>query len=168
MWIKWHDDLINHAVFQSAVLFKVFTYCCLKATHKEYDYIPKGIRPIKLKPGEFVTSLSQLSSDIGSNPRTVRRWLTSLEEMGCLRIKTTNKYTRITVVNWALYQHTPSESAEQTPIKRRTSAYQTPSKRQTNAYRNRDIDNTENLEKENPCSDEPGESLLPPGFSTMG
>lgn len=167
MWIKWHDDLINHAVFQSAVLLKLFTYCCLKATHREFDYIPKGIRPLKLKPGEFVTSLSQLSSDIGSTPKTARRWLTSLEEMGCLRIKTTNKYTRITVVNWAHYQHVPSEITEQMTNKCASNDKQVTNKCPAGDKRNRYIDNTENKENKNRGSDEP-ESVMPPGFSTMG
>lgn len=55
--------------------------------------------------GSFITSYDSLAEECGVHTSTVRRWLKKFENVGQIEIKTTNKYTQITIVNYDKYQN---------------------------------------------------------------
>lgn len=63
--------------------------------------------------GSLVTSVAKLANDLCLSPSTVRRWLKAFEDDHQIRIKTTNKYTQIFVINYGKYQDQCSDSGEQ-------------------------------------------------------
>lgn len=68
------------------------------------------IQPVKLNPGQFITGRYELHGQyhqwrkdyetLAPSPRTLWRWLHDLQNMGFLTIKSTNKYSIVTMVNW--------------------------------------------------------------------
>lgn len=114
LWRKTKDS----PVFAHEGLLKLFILCILKANHKPADVIIPGIlKPIHLEPGQFITGRESLWEDyhqlhLKKKPRrkptphaiTVFRWLLTLQDMSILHIKSYNKYSIITVLNWIQYQ----------------------------------------------------------------
>lgn len=90
-WIK------NHK------LWAFWTYCLMKASHKEHDAIV-GLQIVHLMPGQFIFGRRQASKETGLSERETRTIVELLKKCGNLTIKTTNKFSIITVVNWHIYQ----------------------------------------------------------------
>jgi hypothetical protein len=90
-WIK------NHK------LWAFWSYCLMKASHKEYDAIV-GLQVVHLIPGQFIFGRRKASEETGLTEREIRTIIAFLINCGNLTIKTTNKYSIITIVNWHIYQ----------------------------------------------------------------
>ena len=86
-WIK------NHK------LWAFWTYCLMKASHKPFKAIV-GNQEVFLAAGQFVTGLRVISKETGLTIRETRTVLAFLVNAGNLTIKTTNKFSIITIVNW--------------------------------------------------------------------
>ncbi len=99
-WIK------NHK------LWAFWTYCLMKATHKEFDAIV-GLQVVHLMPGQFIFGLRVASKETGLTVREIRTILDFLEKAGNLTRKTTNKFSVITIVNWSVYQSSENENDTQ-------------------------------------------------------
>lgn len=117
-YIKLYRKSLDSPIFAHQGQWKLFCLCLMKATHKPIEVtIPGILQPVKLKPGQFVTGRYALHRDYhqaGGGKRYSRkaaptaysliRWLQNLEKMQILSIKTCNKYSIITVLNWDQYQ----------------------------------------------------------------
>ena len=75
----------------------------MKASYKEFDAIV-GLQIVHLMPGQFVFGLKKASIETGLTIREIRTILDCLKKAENLTIKTTNKFSIITVVNWPTYQ----------------------------------------------------------------
>lgn len=115
-WIKLHRVLLEKPIWncsnclQKALLITLL----LKANHKENEWVWKGEK-YKLQPGQFITSAESLEKEIGkeASRQKIRSSLALFEKLGFLTIKTTNKNTLITIVNWELYQGGNDEDNQQ-------------------------------------------------------
>jgi hypothetical protein len=96
-WIK------NHK------LWAFWTYCLMKASHKPFKAIV-GNQEVFLAAGQFVTGLRVISKETGLTIRETRTVLAFLVNAGNLTIKTTNKFSIITIVNWNTYQGGETEN----------------------------------------------------------
>jgi len=96
-WIK------NHK------LWTFWTYCLMKASHKEYDAIV-GLQRVRLLPGQFIFGLRVASKETGLTIREIRTILDFLRKAENLTIKTTNKFSIITIINWTTYQGDDAEN----------------------------------------------------------
>jgi uncharacterized phage protein (TIGR02220 family) len=84
----------------------------MKASHKERWETVGGIKePVLVKPGQFITGRFALHREFyprkkknEKSPVTVWNWMQTLENMQNLSIKTCNKFSIITIVNWETYQ----------------------------------------------------------------
>lgn len=116
-WIKVHRKILDSHVFGNPELFKLFMLCLLRANHKKrYVHINGVSNPVEVTPGQFVTGREALHRQYYSmplndekTPRTIWRWMEKLEKRGALSIKSANKYSIITIVNWDKYQKTNSD-----------------------------------------------------------
>jgi hypothetical protein len=99
LWRKSLDSgwLKNHTVWI------LWSYCLLKASHKEHDVII-GWQTVHLLPGQFVFGLLKASNETGLTMRQIRTALAFLKKAGNVTIKTTNKFSVITIINWGIYQ----------------------------------------------------------------
>lgn len=102
-WIKLHRQLLCSHIFQNEKLLKIWIWCLMKATHKEKEQIV-GRQKVKLKKGQFVTGRNAAAAELGMAPSTAWDYLKLLEAESCINIKSNNKFSVVTVVNWAFYQ----------------------------------------------------------------
>ena len=112
-WIKLHREILDKAIFHNEKLLKVFVWCTLKATHEEYDQLV-GRQIVHLKPGQFVTGRHKASEELRLKPSTAWDYLKVLESNNTINIKSDNKFSIVTIVNWALYQSVDSYSDNET------------------------------------------------------
>lgn len=90
-------------------LWAFWTYCLLKASYKEFDAIV-GLQVVHLLPGQFIFGLRVASKETGLTIREIRTIIDFLRKAGNLTIKTTNKFSIISIVNWHIYQPQEKEN----------------------------------------------------------
>lgn len=81
---------------------------------------------IYLQPGEFITSINNLSSEIGMTTQQTRTFLKELNSSGSIRLETRSNSTKITICNYNDYQ-----DKQQTNNKQITNEQQTNNKQIT-------------------------------------
>lgn len=90
-------------------LWSFWSYCLLKATYKEYDAIV-GLQVVHLLPGQFIFGRKKAALETGLTEREIRTIIAFLIKCGNLTIKSTNKFSIITIVNWSIYQSQEDEN----------------------------------------------------------
>lgn len=106
-WIRMHRQVMDHEVFQDPTLFKVFSWCLLRAAHKETSFpvrTGRGITTVKLNPGQLIFGRHEAARFLRLSPSTTRRKIERLAYLQILTIKTDTHYSVITIVNWNSYQ----------------------------------------------------------------
>lgn len=110
-WIKLHRKIRDNAIFNDPYLFRLWIICLTEATYKKREQVV-GRQMVQLEPGQFVTGRFQmeqlfnrgLSREQQKSGISIWRWLINLKNAGFIDIKSNNKYSVITVENWAFYQ----------------------------------------------------------------
>jgi hypothetical protein len=106
-WIKLWRKSTDSQVFQSEGLWKLWTWCLMKANHTE-AWVPintgKGDTSVQLKPGQFVFGRHTAARELGMNPSTVRDRMHKLESMSNITLKADTHFTVVTIRNWHQYQ----------------------------------------------------------------
>ena len=145
-WIKLHRKLLDSPIFQNEKLFKVFAYCLMKASHKEHTQLV-GRRVVHLQKGQFVFGRKRASEELRLKESTVRDYVKLLEKLGNIDIKSDNKFSVITVVNWAIYQNDEEISDSKNDKKSTTNQHQMDNKSTSNQQQintNKNVKNVEN------------------------
>lgn len=122
-WIKLHRKLLDSPIFQNEKLFKVFAYCLMKASHKDHTQLV-GRRVVELEKGQFVFGRKRASEELRLKESTVRDYIKLLENLGTIVVKSNNKFSVITVVNWAIYQSMEENSDSKNDNKSTTNQQQ--------------------------------------------
>lgn len=117
LWRRALDNgwLANHE------LWSFWCYCLLKASHKKI-IIKIGFQDIPLNPGQFIFGRNAAMRDLKMSEWKVRACLRYLRVCGNLTIKTTNKFSIITVLNWPIYQ---GDDSDEPPANSPTNLQQT-------------------------------------------
>jgi len=84
-------------------LWAFWSWCLLKATYREHDVII-GLQVIHLMPGQFIFGRKKAAAETGLSEQEIRTIIEFLKKAGNLTIKSTNKFSIITIVNWTTYQ----------------------------------------------------------------
>lgn len=87
---EWHDNPFTGWLFVNLLLLA--------------NIAPANWQGITLKRGQVVTGRKALAAQTGLSERQVRTALDHLEKTGELTIKTTSKYSLITIVNYGKFQ----------------------------------------------------------------
>lgn len=122
-WIKLHRKLLDSPIFQNEKLFKVFAYCLMKTSHKDHTQLV-GRRVVELEKGQFVFGRKRASEELRLKESTVRDYIKLLENLGTIVVKSDNKFSVITVVNWAIYQSMEENSDSKNDNKSTTNQQQ--------------------------------------------
>lgn len=77
------------------------------------NWKPARWRGINIEPGSTVTSMEQLADSLGWTRSKLRRTMDKLKSSGDVTTKAANKWTAITLVNWAKYQRDDHQSGLQ-------------------------------------------------------
>lgn len=134
---QWHDQ---------PYMMSTLIHCLFKANYKE-----KVWHGIKIERGSFVTSVRNFAEYTGMDTKTVQKCLKQLEECGTIKREVTNKYTKITIVNYNDYQlssvgNIPTQVPTQSPTRTPT---QVPTQSPTNIIKESNISSKEDILREN-------------------
>jgi len=140
-WIKIHRKLICSQTFQNEKLLKVWIYCLLKATHQEHTQ-RVGRQKVILQPGQFVFGRNKAAEELNMKPSTVWDYMQMLRDEKNIDIKSNNKYSVVTVVNWELYQMCEENSDNKTNNKSTTNRQQIDTNKNDKNDKNNNIYNS--------------------------
>jgi len=119
-WVRLHRVCIENNWLKNHKLWVFWTYCLLKASYR--DYVPKiKFQNIPIKAGEFIFGLHRAAEDTGLSVQSIRTCIDYLKKSKNLTIKTTNKFSVVTITNWTLYQSDEDESTSNPTNKQQTS-----------------------------------------------
>lgn len=107
-WITLHRKLLEWEWYDDIIVCRLFIHCLLRANRSD-----KTWRGISIKKGEFLTSRDKLAEQTGLGVQQVRSALNKLKSTSELTIKTTSKYTVISVTNWSQYQERNQQTNQQ-------------------------------------------------------
>ena len=141
-WIKLHRALMDWEWYDDIITRGIFIHCLLRANHTDVNW-----RGMELKRGQFVTSLKHLADENGVSVQTLRTHLKRLKSTSELTIKSTNKYSIITVCKYASYQSEKSEANKQT--NKQTNKQVTSNQHATNNQVTTDKNNNNNKNNQN-------------------
>ena len=111
-WIKLYRVSVDKGWLHNQKLWTVWTYCLLKASHKEHKQMV-GRQEVRLLPGQFIFGRYEAARELHMKPITLYKVMRRLERGQNLNIKSNNKFSLITVVNWELYQGKQDEEEHQ-------------------------------------------------------
>jgi hypothetical protein len=104
-WIKLWRKSLEAGWLKNHRLWAFWTWCLLKASHQDHKQLV-GLQEVALSPGQFVFGRTKAAKELGLSEQQIRTSLNFLKRAGNLTIKSTNKFTIITIVNWDIYQNT--------------------------------------------------------------
>nr|WP_216696209.1 DnaD domain protein [Enterococcus innesii] len=147
-YIKLYRKVTSSFVWTNSNMLKLWILCLTKASHKESRFIFNG-QEIHVSSGQFVTGRAVIEKEFNEGVpldqqvvgRTLWRWLKKFENEEMLSIKSTTKYSVISIKNWDEYQ-----SSDQQVSSGRPSTVQ-----QVSTYKN---DKNDKNEKNNNIHDE--------------
>lgn len=125
-WLKLHRSIIDSAVFEDSEILKIWIWLLCNVAFEEHDTIYLG-KVIHLKKGQIATGRKKMAQQIGISENRVYRALNILQQLGNINIKSNNKYSLITLENWAKYQQdqTANEQQNNSKINSKPTAKQT-------------------------------------------
>ena len=112
-YVKIYRKSLDARVFNNEGLWKLWTWCLLRAGHEERWVTVKigaNITEVHLKPGQFIFGRHSAAKELRMNPNTVWKRILKLKKMENLNIRSNNHYSIITIVNWGLYQDRDNKS----------------------------------------------------------
>jgi len=80
---------------------------------REANHEPKKWQGIMIERGQFVTGQLVLSAETGLSRHQIRTCLANLKSTGEIKIKSTNKYSIVTICNYNTYQDKPPAEGQQ-------------------------------------------------------
>ncbi len=133
-FIMLHRKILDWEWFSDRNVRDVFIVLLLLASFK-----PTRWQGVEIAPGQAVISYEKLAARVGISVMQVRTALKKLEQTGEITVKTTNKFSLVTIEKWAFYQ-----SGEE----KITNKQQTNNNQRTNGYQHRNnVNNVNNVNK---------------------
>ncbi len=108
-WIKLHRQFLDWGWYGDPITKAVFIHLLIKANRKNTVW-----RGVKIERGQLVTSRSKLVEELTISEQSIRTSLNRLKSTNEITIKTTNRYSLITLVNYDTYQGEYSQPNQQT------------------------------------------------------
>jgi len=106
-WIKMHRKIVNWRYYTDVNTFRLFTHLLFKAQWK-----PVTWGETELSPGQLITGRKVLANELRLSEQEIRTSLDRLKKGQEITIKTTNKFSIVTICNWVEYQ---SNEVEEQP-----------------------------------------------------
>lgn len=141
-WIKLHRQLRESLVYKNSELLHLWIHLLLKATHTSFEQLV-GTQKVPLEPGQFIFGRKKVAEDLNLTESKIYRYIKLLENENCLSVKSNNKYSVGTIVNWELYQLDDEDVEQQMNNKRTTNEQQ--------MNTNKNVKNEKNEKKEYIC-----------------
>lgn len=107
-WIKIHRSIRSWEWYEDANTFRLFIHILTSANHK-----PNKWKGISVDRGQLITSREHLAVELKLSIQQIRTALSKLVKSKNITIKTTSKYTTLSVCNYDTYQSDEDESNQQ-------------------------------------------------------
>ncbi|HEJ8981219.1 TPA: DnaD domain-containing protein [Staphylococcus aureus] len=152
-WISIDRSIQNHWLFKEKRTFSKFEawiYLLMEANHSKAK-VPIGNQIVTVERGQRLTSILTLSDLFNWSRFKVKTFLDLLESDGMLEVKTTSKYTLITIVNYDFYQSEQGRNQHQNDIKPTSKQHQSninPTSKQHQTNTNNKDNNEKNVNNE--------------------
>jgi DNA-binding transcriptional regulator PaaX len=104
-WIKLHRQIIEWEWYKDDNTKSLFFHLLLSANHEA-----KNHRGILIEVGQVQTGRKKLALELGKTERQIRTAIKRLQTTNEITVKTTNKFSIITLVNYPKYQHLENEN----------------------------------------------------------
>jgi hypothetical protein len=98
-WIKLHRKLVEWQWYKKTNMTHLFIHLVLSANHEDNKW-----QGIEIKRGQLITGRKSLSEETGISEQSIRTCLHLLKSTNEITIKSTNKYSIITICNYDSYQ----------------------------------------------------------------
>lgn len=111
-WIKLYRKSIDSQVFQNDGLWKVWTWCLLKANHKDAWVLVttgKGETEVFVERGQFIFGRKSAAKELKMPPATVQKRMLKLETMQNCVTDCDTHYSIVSILNYDLYQSQQNE-----------------------------------------------------------
>lgn len=145
-WIKLDRNITKWGWYTDTNTKAVFIHLLLKANTTDSTFLGK-----KVKRGELVTSQKNLAHDLGLTIFNIRTALRHLQATGEVTVKTTNKFSVITVLNYNKYQDAPQASTHSTKRSTSKSAHTQPTNNPQQYKNIKNVENGKNIDASPPA-----------------
>jgi hypothetical protein len=139
-WIKLHRDFTKFEWYQDANTMRVFLHLLISANHKDAKWQGNTINR-----GQLITSHGNLANDLGLSIQNVRTSLSKLKSTENLTVKSTSKFTLISICNYDTYQS--GDSTTNTPTNKPLTDDQQTTNKPLTTNKNVNKNNNEKNEK---------------------
>lgn len=113
-WVKLHRSISSCAISDKPDLLSLWIHLLVSASHTERQQ-PVGNQIIELKQGDLVYGRDKFSLKTGLTIAKLRSAISTLEKLNQITIKTTNKFSIISITNWSLYQQDNQQTTSTSP-----------------------------------------------------
>lgn len=148
-YIKLHRQMLQWEWYTDANTCRVFLHCLFMANWKDSRFMG-----VDVPRGSFVSSYTQLAAQTKLSVQNVRTAINHLKSTGELTVRTTSKFSVITVINYNLYQDDNRQSNSQP----------TGDQQATNRHLTTIEERKNKRKKDNTLSEEPGTEKHPYGI----
>jgi hypothetical protein len=107
-WVKLHRKITDWEWYQDANTFRVFMHLLLSANHQKRDWMGTTVYR-----GQCIISADKAASILALSRQNKRRAFFNLQNSGNITIKTTNKFTIVSICNYETYQSCDEENNQQ-------------------------------------------------------
>ena len=114
-WIKLHRCFLDWEWFDRPNMVHLFLYLLLSANHADGKW-----HGIEVKRGQIITGISSINKATGISIQSIRTFLKCLQMSREINIKSTNKFTMITICNYDSYQDDNNGANKQLTNKQQT------------------------------------------------
>lgn len=111
-WIKLHRKILDWEWYDDPKSFKLFIHLLLSANHTE-----KRWHGVSIMPGQLVFGRTELAKRLGFTEQSLRTALTRLKSTSEITIKSTNKFSVLTIIKWEDYQSDDKKSTSKSTSK---------------------------------------------------
>lgn len=113
-WVKLHRSISSSAISDNPELLALWVHLLVSASHTDRQQ-PVGNQIVDLKQGELIYGRDKFSLKTGLTIAKLRSSISMLEKLNQITIKTTNKFSIISITNWHLYQQDNQQNASTSP-----------------------------------------------------
>jgi hypothetical protein len=111
-YIKIYRELLSWEWFNDSKMVHLFLYLLLSANHTSNKW-----RGIDIQRGQLITGRNSITKSTGLTPMSVRTCIERLKSTNEITIKSTNKYSLITIVKYDVYQSFDKKTTNKTTNK---------------------------------------------------
>lgn len=147
-WLRLYRKSINSQVFQNEGLWKVWTWCLMKANYKDAwvsIQTGRGKTEVLVKRGQFIFGRKSAAKELGMKLSTVHDRMEKLVKARNIDIQSNTHYSIIIVCNYCTYQEDGETKCDTQPDNQPTSNQQPTN---TNKNKKKEKNDQEILSKE--------------------